>query len=208
MQNSVSEPQKKLPLWRRIPGFRSGKPWKMAVASVIYLCGLVIIFGVLAGTESKPPTAGPVAAGGLKVSVTPQASGAPVTGPPQPQPESAEEFKASCRTVSFDALARDTEKYLGQRVVFTGKAVQVLEVGSKTIMRVNVTKGEYGIWEDTVWVNYTRKPDESRILEDDINKFWGTVRGRRTYTAVLGQEITLPEIDAKYLLVTQKRSEQ
>lgn len=47
MQNSVSEPQKKPPFWRRIPGFRSGKPWKMVVASVIYLCGLLIIFGVL-----------------------------------------------------------------------------------------------------------------------------------------------------------------
>jgi len=208
VQDSVAEPREKLPFWRRIPGFRSGKPWKMVVASVIHLCGLLIILGVLADTESKPPTASPVTAGWSTASVSPQASGAPAAEPPQPQPESAEQFKASCRTINFDALARDTEKYVGQRVVFTGKVVQVLEMGSKTAMRVNVTKGEYGIWEDTVWVNYTRKPDESRILADDIIKFWGTVRGRRTYTAVLGQEITLPEIDAKYLLVTQKRSEQ
>jgi hypothetical protein len=105
-------------------------------------------------------------------------------------------------------IGRAIQSFLPQRVVFTGKVVQVLEMGSKTAMRVNVTKGEYGIWDDTVWVNYTRKSGESRILEDDIIKFWGTVKGRRTYTAVLGQEITLPEIDAKYLLVTQKRSEQ
>jgi len=50
-------------------------------------------------------------------------------------------------------------------------------------------------WEDTVWGNYHGK----RYLEDDIVNVWGRVKGLRTYTAVLGQEITVPEIDVLHM---------
>ncbi len=39
-----------LPLWRSIPGFRSKTPWKMILASVVYL---FIIFVLLLPTKNK-----------------------------------------------------------------------------------------------------------------------------------------------------------
>ncbi len=122
-----------------------------------------------------------------------------VPSPPTTPPETAESpetFKASCITISYDSLARNTESYVGQRVYYHGEVIQVAEMGKdKYVLRVNVTEGEFGFWEDTIWVNYSG----SRILEEDIVKIWGTVKGRRKYTAILGNEVVLPEIDAKYL---------
>jgi len=50
-------------------------------------------------------------------------------------------------------------------------------------------------WDDTVWVNY----EGLRVLEDDIVHIWGRVKGRREYTALLGQQIVIPEITAVIL---------
>ena len=35
----------------------------------------------------------------------------------------------------------------------------------------------------------------TRFLEDDIVEFWGLVKGIKRYTAVLGNEIQVPEIE-------------
>lgn len=105
---------------------------------------------------------------------------------------SAAEIKSQAKTVSYDALARNTESYQGSIVYYRGEVAQVQESGgSRAVLRVNVTRdGRW--WSDTVWVNYTGE----RLLNDDIIDLWGTVKGRRTYRAVLGNSITIPEIDA------------
>ena len=129
--------------------------------------------------------------------------GITVVTKPTPTPiESPEDFKTSAKTdLSYDELARNTESYIGQRVYYRGKVVQVVEQGGdKAVLRVNVTEKEYGWWDDTVWVNY-KGP---RVLEDDIVKFWGIIEGRRKYRAVLGNEVVIPEITAKYLEIEQK----
>lgn len=122
---------------------------------------------------------------------------------PAPRPTaaprlSAAEIKSKAKTVSYDALARNTESYQGSIVYYRGEVVQVQESsGSRAALRVNVTHdGRW--WSDTVWVNYSGE----RLLDDDIIDLWGTVTGRRTYRAVLGNSITIPEIDA--LLVERR----
>jgi hypothetical protein len=83
-------------------------------------------------------------------------------------------------------------------VHYRGQVVQVSEAGdTRVVLRVNVTQGKYGSWDDTIWVNY----DGPRVVEDDIVQVWGTVVGRRTYTAVLGNQITIPEITVQALTV-------
>lgn len=99
--------------------------------------------------------------------------------------------KKAARTVVYDVLARNTEDYVGAIVHYRGKVAQVQESGARAVLRVNVTNND-GWWEDTVWVNYSGP----RLLEDDVISLWGKVRGRRTYTAVLGNSITIPELDA------------
>lgn len=178
--------------FQRIPGFRSGKWWKKAIASIFYGIVLLFVIGLImssSGTSSQ----------NSKTTVT------------QDPTETMEQFKATCEKISSDDLARDTEKYVGKRVVLTGEVIQVLEKDNNVTMRVNVTKKgtpEFTYWEDTVLVEYTRPSNESRILEEDIIQFWGTVEGRITYEAIFGQEVTLPEIGAKYITVVQKRPSQ
>lgn len=115
-----------------------------------------------------------------------------------------EQYKASCKLVDYDTLARTTEVYVGQRIVLDGKVTQVKE-GSSGYINIDITKVSTGIWKDTVWVNYKRPADTNRILDGDVVRVWGSVKGRKTYTSALSQSITLPEIDAKYVDLIEKR---
>ena len=76
--------------------------------------------------------------------------------------------------------------------------------GSQVVLRVNVTKGQYDIYKDTIWVNYSYKEGEKRILEKDVINLWGQVKGRKTYSAVLGTQITIPEIDSRFTEIVGK----
>ena len=107
-----------------------------------------------------------------------------------------EALNAEVRRIPYDSLARDTEEYVLQLVYYEGQVIQVMEIeGFKVVLRVNVTKDEYGFWEDTVWVNY----EGPRVLEDDIVRIWARVMGRRTYTSIFGGEIVIPELTALLL---------
>lgn len=57
-------------------------------------------------------------------------------------------------------------------------------------LRVNVARGEFGFWEDTVFLLYSGE----RLLDDDIIEFVGTVTPLVTYKAIFGQTITIPGI--------------
>ena len=99
-----------------------------------------------------------------------------------------EQLKNTAESFEYNDLARFPEKYQGNYLYFTGDVIQKTD----DILRVNVTKGEYDFWEDTVYV--ILKDKNARILEDDIVKMWGVSDGNISYTAVLGQKITIPQI--------------
>lgn len=103
-----------------------------------------------------------------------------------------EQFKASCTSYPYEELARNPDSYFGQNIVFRGEVIQVLEDTGGVTMRVNVTEGNYGIWDDTVMAYYSYDEGESRILEDDIITMYGTFGGLYTYESVLGASITVP----------------
>ena len=117
---------------------------------------------------------------------------------------SEDEYKAACETISYNDLSRNPNNYINQNVMFTGKVVQVQENGTYVMLRIDVTKGQYGIWTDTCYVDYKRKDtNESRILENDIVTFYGTVKGIKSYTAVLGNQISIPHIVAESIDISQ-----
>ena len=108
-----------------------------------------------------------------------------------------EEQISTAKKIPYDELARNTENHIGEIVTYRGKVAQVIEqFGSKMGLRVEVTEGDYGIWDDLVWVNYTGP----RLLQGDIIQFWGRVEGRYSYTTVLGANVTIPEITALKLV--------
>ena len=114
--------------------------------------------------------------------------------------EKEEAFKKMCKKVKYEDLARYPEKYLLETVKYKGKVVQVVENDDEYILRVNVTKGSYGIYKDTVWVQYTRNDtDSGRILEDDIITFYGYSYETISYETVLGATVTIPAVLAIYI---------
>lgn len=114
--------------------------------------------------------------------------------------EEKSEFISQCQTIGYKEIARNPDNYKGTKAKFVGKVIQVQEgMFDSVILRVNVTKGEYDIWDDTVYVDYTYSKGESKILEDDIITMYGTLKGSKSYTTVLGAKVTIPKLDAKYI---------
>lgn len=116
---------------------------------------------------------------------------------------SAEEVKArfiqSCKTFDFRDLARNANSLKGERIAARGKVVQVMREGSILALRVNITQGRYGIWDDTVYVTYYQKAGSPNIIEDDIITLYGEIEGTTSYKSILGATITLPDIAAEYI---------
>lgn len=112
--------------------------------------------------------------------------------------EKAAQYKVSCTPYTYDEIARDPDKYVNTKGVYTGEVIQVLEDGNDLQMRVNITWGPYS-YRDTIFVYYTRKPGESRILEDDIITIYGTNEGTISYESVMHTTITLPCVNAEYI---------
>lgn len=111
-----------------------------------------------------------------------------------------QEFISSCQSIAYEDIARNPDNYIGTKAVFTGEVIQIQEgLFDSIVMRVNVTKGEYDIWDDTIYVNYTYSDGESKFLEDDIITMYGTLEGSKTYTTVLGSTVTIPQFNAKYI---------
>ena len=113
--------------------------------------------------------------------------------------ETMEQFKSQCNQLDYAQLVRNPDNYKERRIIYIGKVVQTQEDGNNVILRVNVSKGNLDIGDDIIWVNYTKPAGSNRILEEDVIQLWGTVIGLRQYKAVMGNQIAIPEINAKYI---------
>lgn len=119
---------------------------------------------------------------------------------PTPTSISPEEYKASSKNdISFKELDKNADKYIGIRVTFQGKIVQIVERRGNTDIRMDVKKSEY-FWDDTIYVQYSGTTD---ALEDDIIQIWGEIKGNYTYDTIAGWKITLPLVQAKYIQIIQ-----
>ena len=116
--------------------------------------------------------------------------------------ESEDDFKTSCETIDYDDVSRNPSSYEGKRMVIGGTVVQVQEDEAllSDDITVSLRVAEDGDNNKIWFVNYTRTdPNEGRVLEDDYITVYGTCNGLRSYTSVLGSEITIPEVNAKYI---------
>lgn len=109
-----------------------------------------------------------------------------------------DEYRSACQVYTYDEIARTPDKYEKKLAKFTGKVIQVIRDGNDLQMRVDVTLGSYGIYEDTVFVFYTVK-NNVNVLEGDIITMYGELRGLQTYKSVLGAEISIPRIYVKFI---------
>lgn len=142
--------------------------------------------------------------GGIAFAVDTLSKGAPSST--QSATMSVAEIKNGAITISYDDLMRNNKQYVGKIAYYRGGIVQVSEsYGDKYVLRIATKKGEYlGYIEDVIWVNY----QGTRLLEDDIVDMWGKVMGLKSYTALLGNTVTIPELNSLHLeLVTKAGTE-
>lgn len=110
-------------------------------------------------------------------------------------------FKESCKTFTFEQIARNPENFKGTKVKLTGEVIQALYDTNSVDLRVNITKkGNYSpYYTDTIYVTYNTTAGEDKILENDIITIYGTSMGDYTYKSTIGAIINLPLISAKYI---------
>ena len=159
---------------------------------VVLIFGLIILASLVNRPQQQSASTRSIAA-----QTTTQANG------PTPTPTmTVDEIKAKAVTLEFKDLYRNIEQHVGKVLHTTGKVVQArqdskgglfTESVKYTILRVEITKREYGAWEDAVWVEYY---GENRILENDIIEFWATVEGLQQYQAIMGNQVELPKLTA------------
>jgi hypothetical protein len=118
---------------------------------------------------------------------------------------SEDEFKAACEEISYKDLARSADKYEGSKVKFTGEIQQIAydsDSGESEYL-IAVTKDEYDLWDDNVYVYFDNTESDTKLLEEDVVTFYGEASGDKTYTSVLGEEITIPAVTAVYMDVEE-----
>lgn len=144
----------------------------------------------------------------ILVSCTAVFSGNSDEVPEQPTISEAE-FKGSCREISYNELARNPDNFKGNRFKFTGKVIQAISNNTVWNLRINVTPiysfdGEsINYYEDTIYAIMPMSEDGTRILEGDIITIYGTCSGLFQYNSVLGNEISLPGMEAFYFEFAQ-----
>ncbi len=114
------------------------------------------------------------------------------------QPDlSKEDYISQCAAVSYEEVARNPDSFKGQLVTFKGKVIQVMD-GSTLTLRINQENSEDQWASDTWYVRYKPAEGESRILEGDELTVYGICNGTISYTAVLGNKITVPSLSMAY----------
>lgn len=148
-------------------------------------------------------------------------AGAMFSEPTSTAPEmSVAEYKAVCREISYEDLARNPDSHKDEYFTFTGEVIQVVESSGSVSLRVNVTpvsiydgmesytdmyEDLYGetlasvsYYQDTIYATAKLKENGDRILEGDIIEIYGVCQGLYKYMSVLGAEIAIPRIDVGY----------
>ena len=194
---------------------RQQKAVKIAIAGA---AAFWIIFGITEGVigyelnhgpamhrwyppaQTKYPPAQTTTQAGRDNSSVVSAPTPPPAPAPTPEPAPAT-YKAACQTIGFRVLDKNPSAYEGQKYKVQGQVVQILESAGETVIRLNVDKDEYGLWDDTIYVSYD---DTTPALEKSIINIYGEVTGPYSYTSQAGWDITLPMVKAKYIEVVQQ----
>jgi hypothetical protein len=112
-------------------------------------------------------------------------------------------LKAQAVSIPYDELNKDPDALKGKIVTYRAKVFQYDAATGTSSMLVEVTAGDYGIWDDNVKLDLDAA-QASNIDEKDIVQFWGTVEGSYNYETRIGGHNTLPAIQVKYMSLVQK----
>ena len=69
--------------------------------------------------------------------------------------------------------------------------------GNNVALRVATSWG----WDDVVYVNYKQSDIDTSVIEDDWVTIYGESTGVYSYTALFGNEITIPSMNAERIFI-------
>lgn len=101
---------------------------------------------------------------------------------------------------SYDSILRYPSSYKGDNMFVYGRVLQKMVSGSSVTLRVG-TSG-YG-YSDVFYITYSSNDIKTAIIEDDYIYVYGKCKGAKTYTTVLGGEITIPWIEAEKVVLSR-----
>lgn len=92
--------------------------------------------------------------------------------------------------IGYKDLARNPKDYVGEKIKFKGKVVQVMEGDGEVQIRLAVN----GDYDNIMYCAYNSSIVSSRVLEDDYITVMGVSTDLLTYTSTMGGEITIPSM--------------
>ena len=103
-------------------------------------------------------------------------------------------IKSNVQKISYAKLDKNPDSFNGTDVKFTGQIVQIQESDGQGVIRLDVTKNDYG-WSgtDIIYVTYT---GTNNFVQNDVVTVYGVLQGSQTYTSQANYQITLPSINA------------
>lgn len=116
------------------------------------------------------------------------------------QQEEKEKIEAEAKKgydsgITYDQLAREPKNYIGKKIKFSGKVLQVTKEDSIISIRLAVD----GDYKKVILVNYAPSIVSKNVLEDDQITVSGLSAGEISYTATSGAKITIPGMVANYI---------
>lgn len=93
---------------------------------------------------------------------------------------------------SYDLVARNADEYKNNKYKVTGRVIQLTNTkDTSTDMRVALNNDS----DQTIYLRNV-SIDNSKFLEDDYITIYAVVLGEHSYTSIMNQKITLPELHA------------
>lgn len=107
---------------------------------------------------------------------------------------SEDDYKALCEYLDYEDVLRNPDTYKKKYCQVSGTVDQIIEgFFNSFIIYVEDSNGDK--WECT----YYYKDGESHVLEGDSVTIYGKCDGTTTATNLMGQQVTLPAVDAEYI---------
>ena len=120
------------------------------------------------------------------------------------------EIRTSSIAVPYDSLMENPDSYVGEIIRYEGEVIQVRHMfGDDYVLRVRTA--DTPLSTDAIWSNFEATSEDERAWLDGLADrnvldfeskvenpevyVWGTFKGLRTYTTVIGAELTVPEAD-------------
>lgn len=107
---------------------------------------------------------------------------------------SEEDYKDLCQQLNYEDILRNPDTYDGEYCVVSGTVDQIIE-GWFDTYTIYVMDTSGNKWE----CSYLYKDGESHLLEGDSVTVYGKCNGTTTANTLMGEQVTLPYVDAEYI---------